>query len=156
MAFRVPPPSAVRSEPRRNEAHGVQDHRREPGVEQRHGGLSRAGHRGRTTTRCRRARALLLNSSRGARRTRQPRGLWQTVQMNGRKAVGSRAGAVVPSIYSSARTELAKAADLWSILKDPSFGTGRGTRIADIASDTPQIWGSPRGDDDRNGPARQS
>ena len=27
---------------------------------------------------------------------------------------------------------------------------------ADIASDTPQIWGSPRGDDDRNGPARQS
>ena len=32
----------------------------------------------------------------------------------------------------------------------------RGTRIADIASDTPQIWGSPRSDDDRNGPARQS
>ena len=27
----------------------------------------------------------------------------------------------------------------------------RGTRIADIASD-PQIWGSPRVDDDRNGP----
>ena len=27
---------------------------------------------------------------------------------------------------------------------------------ADIASDTPQIWGSPRVDDDRNGPARQS
>ena len=26
---------------------------------------------------------------------------------------------------------------------------------ADIA-DTPQIWGSPRGDDARNGPARQS
>ena len=32
----------------------------------------------------------------------------------------------------------------------------RRTRIADIASDTPLIWGSPRGDDDRNGPARQS
>ncbi len=32
----------------------------------------------------------------------------------------------------------------------------RGTRIADIASETPQIWGSPRGDDHRNGPARQS
>ena len=32
----------------------------------------------------------------------------------------------------------------------------RGTRIADIASDTPQIWGSLRGDDDRNGPARLS
>ena len=32
----------------------------------------------------------------------------------------------------------------------------RGTRIADIASDTPQIWGSPQVDDDRNGPARQS
>ena len=32
----------------------------------------------------------------------------------------------------------------------------RGTRIADIASDTPQIWGSPRVDDHRNGPARQS
>ena len=30
------------------------------------------------------------------------------------------------------------------------------SRIADIASDTPQIWGLPRGDDDRNGPARQS
>ena len=27
----------------------------------------------------------------------------------------------------------------------------RGTRIADIASDTPQIWGSPWVDDDRNG-----
>ena len=40
--------------------------------------------------------------------------------------------------------------------KGPSFGTGRGTRIADIASDTPQIWGSPWVDDDRNGPARQS
>ena len=26
--------------------------------------------------------------------------------------------------------------------KGPSFGTGRGTRIADIDSDTPQIWGS--------------
>ena len=32
----------------------------------------------------------------------------------------------------------------------------RGTRIADIASDKPQIWGSPWVDDDRNGPARQS
>ena len=32
----------------------------------------------------------------------------------------------------------------------------RRTRIADIASDTPLIWGSPRVDDDRNGPARQS
>ena len=31
-----------------------------------------------------------------------------------------------------------------------------GPRIADIASDTPQIWGSPWVDDDRNGPARQS
>ena len=30
----------------------------------------------------------------------------------------------------------------------------RRTRIADIASDTPLIWGSPQGDDDRNGPAR--
>ena len=27
----------------------------------------------------------------------------------------------------------------------------RGTRIADIAFDTPQIWGSPQVDDDRNG-----
>ena len=31
----------------------------------------------------------------------------------------------------------------------------RRTRIADIASDTPLIWGSPRGDDDRNGPASE-
>ena len=39
-----------------------------------------------------------------------------------------------------------------NVASGSSFGTGRGTRIADIASDTPQIWGSPWVDDESKRP----